>query len=99
MPGEVSPAAKGLTGAFNDEQKQAWAEKMRTGTPAERRDIINRLPEAVRDMTRQKMREQGLVKAPDLVLDAGAFLVGVHSESSLRIPWCLLELRQMRTRL
>jgi RND family efflux transporter MFP subunit len=54
------PAAAGLSGGLTDEQRQAFADKMRNSTPAERRDLINRLPEAVRAMTRQKLREQGL---------------------------------------
>ena len=53
------PGAKGNV-SLSDEQKQAWAQKMQSGTPEQRRDIINSLPEAARIQARQKLREQGL---------------------------------------
>jgi hypothetical protein len=47
--------------APNEEQKKMWAEKMRNGTPAERRDMINSIPDpAMRDVARQKLKDQGL---------------------------------------
>jgi multidrug efflux pump subunit AcrA (membrane-fusion protein) len=60
----LSPAPGGpggkTVGGPSDEQKQAFAEKMRNSTPAERREMINRLPQAARDTARQKLREQNL---------------------------------------
>jgi multidrug efflux pump subunit AcrA (membrane-fusion protein) len=44
----------------SQEQIKAFQEKMRNSTPEQRRDLINTMPEAVRDMVRQKTREQGL---------------------------------------
>ncbi len=57
-----SPGAPGLGGmVLSDEQKQAWAAKMQSASPAERRDFINQMPDPTgRDRVRQKMREQGL---------------------------------------
>jgi hypothetical protein len=54
------PGAKGLGGGFSEEQKQAMEQRFRDATPAQRRDMINAMPEAVRGMVRQKMREKGL---------------------------------------
>ena len=43
---------------------QAWAEKMRNGTPAERREMINSIPDpAMRDVVRQKLKDQGSLQA------------------------------------
>jgi HlyD family secretion protein len=47
--------------APSQEQMKMWAEKMRNGTPAERRDMINSIPDpAMRDLARQKLKDQGL---------------------------------------
>ncbi len=47
--------------AAPNQDKQALAEKMRTSSPEERREIINRIPDpAARDRALQKVREQGL---------------------------------------
>jgi HlyD family secretion protein len=47
LPGKASPGSQGLGGgALSEEQKQAWAEKMRAGTPAERRPGSGRLTPA-----------------------------------------------------
>ncbi len=50
-PQAVPPARPAVTSGtggrrVSDEQKQAFAKKMRTGTPAERRDMINQIPDA-----------------------------------------------------
>jgi hypothetical protein len=51
----------GFGGPPNAQQAAAFMEKMRTATPAERRDMINRIPDgAARDRVRQGLRGQGL---------------------------------------
>jgi HlyD family secretion protein len=61
----ANPGIKGFgAGPPTEEQKQAWAEKMGAMTPAQRREMINAIPDAaVRDRVLQKMRDQGLTVA------------------------------------
>jgi multidrug resistance efflux pump len=56
---------KAVAGQFDgaapsEAQKQAFMQKMRTATPAERREMINQAPEAFRERLRQVLREQHL---------------------------------------
>jgi HlyD family secretion protein len=61
MKGPTGSAPKAAGGPnISDEQKQAWNQKMQSATPAQRRDMINQMPDAVRDRVRQKLRDQGL---------------------------------------
>jgi hypothetical protein len=66
-PGSGSPpapqkslAGKSEGGAPSEAQKQAFLQKMRDATPAQRRDLINQVPQEFRDRLRQVMREQNL---------------------------------------
>jgi hypothetical protein len=61
VPKAPAAAGKGFAGGVpTEEQKRAWEQKMRDATPAQRREEINRLPEAFRERVLQKLREQGL---------------------------------------
>jgi hypothetical protein len=47
--------------AVSKEKMAEWAEKLRTASPAERRQMIDRIPDpASRERALQKLREQGL---------------------------------------
>jgi HlyD family secretion protein len=60
-PGGPGVGGKGFAGGPpTEEQKRAWEEKMRNATPAERRQMINSIPEQFRAGALQKIREKGL---------------------------------------
>ena len=50
----------GFGGPPNAEQKRVFEEKMRNATPAQRRDMVNQIPEDKRGMVRQYLRSQNL---------------------------------------
>jgi multidrug resistance efflux pump len=59
-PGK-GPVVQGPGGAPSQEQIQQFREMMRTATPQQRRDMLNRIPDpAKRDQARQKLRQDGL---------------------------------------
>ncbi len=60
-PGAGAPPAKaGFGGPPSDEMKAQFLQKMQSATPAQRRDMLNQIPEQFRGPAREMLRSKGL---------------------------------------